>query len=120
MKAKNEAFDRSDAQLAAVAKALSHPARVRILRILAACNRCITADVVDRLPLAQATVSQHLRVLREAGLVRGEIEGPATCYCLDPVVLATVRDAFARLFEPLCCAPASPIAIPNAQEVPHE
>ena len=64
-------------------KALGNPARFRIVEFLARKKVCITGDIVEATPLAQSTVSQHLKVLREAGLIRGEIEGPATCYCLD-------------------------------------
>lgn len=64
-------------------KALGHPARMQIVRYLSDHPGCITGDIVDVLPLAQATVSQHLKVLRDAGLICGSIEGPAMCYCLD-------------------------------------
>lgn len=64
-------------------KALGHPARMQIFRYLSENSQCITGDIVDVLPLAQATVSQHLKVLRDAGLICGTLEGPATCYCLD-------------------------------------
>lgn len=77
-----------DESLAALAKAAAHPARIRILRFLAEQQACITGDIVVELDLAQSTVSEHLRVLREAGLVHGEIEGPRTRYCLDPDGLA--------------------------------
>lgn len=73
-----------DAVLAALAKAAAHPARIRILRFLAEQQACITGDIVTELDLAQSTVSEHLRILREAGLIQGEIEGPRTRYCLDP------------------------------------
>ena len=69
--------------LAAQAKALAHPARLAILQALAQRGSCVCGEVVDVLPLAQATVSQHLRTLRDAGLVRGDVEGSCTCYCLD-------------------------------------
>lgn len=74
----------ADAELAQFAKALGHPARVTILRLLATRNACVCGELVDELPLAQSTVSQHLKVLKEAGLIRGEISGPSTCYCLEP------------------------------------
>lgn len=64
-------------------KALGNPVRFRIMQTLAERQTCITQEIVDTMPLAQSTVSQHLKVLREAGLIRGEIEGPATCYRLD-------------------------------------
>ena len=70
-------------ELAALAKALAHPARVRILRILLARQACVCGEIVHELPLAQATVSQHLKVLRESGLVQGEIDGPRVCYCVN-------------------------------------
>ena len=70
-------------RLAQMFKALGNPVRLEILRQLADCQTCICNDIVAVLPLAQSTVSQHLKVLKEAGLIRGEIEGPATCYCID-------------------------------------
>ena len=70
-------------RLIQVMKALAHPARMQIVRYLSENPQCITGDIVDALPLAQATVSQHLKVLREAGIICGTIEGPAMCYCLD-------------------------------------
>ncbi len=73
----------TDRELASLAKALAHPIRVRIVRILAARRSCICGDLVDLLPLAQSTVSQHLKVLKGAGLIQGEVDGPRTCYCLD-------------------------------------
>ncbi len=84
--------DELDTRLATVAKALGHPMRVRILRILLARDACVCGEIVDELPLAQATVSQHLKVLRDAGLVRGEIDGPRVCYCADLDALAAHRD----------------------------
>ncbi len=74
-------------ELAVLAKALGHPARVQILRLLVHRDVCICGDIVDELPLAQSTVSQHLKVLKEAGLIRGEIDGPRVCYCVEPAVL---------------------------------
>lgn len=73
-----------DDTLAGLAKAAAHPARIRILRFLAAQQACITGEIVTELDLAQSTVSEHLRILRQAGLVQGEIEGPRTRYCLNP------------------------------------
>jgi ArsR family transcriptional regulator len=75
---------RDDAELARLAKALGHPARVAILRLLLQRGECICGDIVGRVPLAQATVSQHLKVLREAGWIQGEIDGPRVCYCAKP------------------------------------
>jgi ArsR family transcriptional regulator len=64
-------------------KALGHPARLRMLRLLAAQTRCFYGSLADEFPLAASTVSQHLRILRDAGLVQGEVEGPRTCYCIN-------------------------------------
>lgn len=77
----------SDTELAALAKALGHPARVQILRFLLAQDSCMCGDVVEHLPLAQSTVSQHLKILKEAGLIRGTIDGPRVCYCVEPKAL---------------------------------
>lgn len=81
----------ADAELAALAKAIGHPARVQILRILARKSACVCGDIVDELPLAQSTVSQHLKVLKEAGLVQGEVDGPRVCYCLEPRTLRRLK-----------------------------
>lgn len=83
--------------LAAMAKALGHPARVRIVRILLAKDACICGEIVEQVPLAQSTVSQHLKILRDAGLIRGEIDGPHTCYCVNHLALAQFRDLLAAL-----------------------
>ena len=81
----------ADEELALLGKAIGHPARVQILRILARKNACICGDIVDELPLAQSTVSQHLKVLKEAGLVRGDVDGPRVCYCLEPRALRRLK-----------------------------
>ena len=83
--------DEADEELAALAKALAHPARVKIIRILLRKNACICGDIVDELPLAQSTVSQHLKVLKDAGLIRGEVEGLRVCYCIEPHSLRRLR-----------------------------
>ena len=77
----------ADEELAGLAKALGHPARVQILRLLVRRDACICGDIVDELPLAQSTVSQHLKVLKEIGLIRGEVDGPRVCYCIEPRTL---------------------------------
>jgi len=79
-----EGVTTADEQLATLAKALGHPARVAILRQLAEQGECICGEIVSALPLAQATVSQHLKVLKDAGFVQGEIDGPRVCYCVNP------------------------------------
>jgi ArsR family transcriptional regulator len=80
---KTSTLTEEDLRLARMFKALGNPVRLEILRQLASCDRCNCGDIVQALPLAQSTVSQHLKVLKDAGLILGEIEGPATCYCLD-------------------------------------
>ncbi|MFO0564869.1 MAG: metalloregulator ArsR/SmtB family transcription factor [Polyangiaceae bacterium] len=83
--------DLADEELALLSKALGHPARVKILRILLRKNACICGDIVDELPLAQSTVSQHLKVLKESGLIRGDVDGPRVCYCIEPRTLRRLR-----------------------------
>jgi len=79
-------------------KALGNPARIQIVRYLSENPQCITGDIVEALPLAQATVSQHLKVLRDAGLICGTIEGPAVCYCLDCDNIAWFKEQVGDLF----------------------
>ncbi len=81
---KKESFSREQNRLADLAKALGHPARIAILEYLAKKNSCVCGSLVDELPLAQATVSQHLAELKRAGLIRGDIDGPRVCYCINP------------------------------------
>jgi DNA-binding transcriptional ArsR family regulator len=80
---KTESFGARENRIADLARALGHPARVAILQFLAGQNSCICGEIVDRIPLSQATVSQHLAELKRAGLIRGSIEGPRVCYCID-------------------------------------
>ena len=89
--------DIADEALAVLAKALAHPMRVQIVRILARTSGCVCGDLVEQLPLAQSTVSQHLKVLKDAGLVQGTIDGPRVCYCLDPEGLRRLRMLVAGL-----------------------
>ncbi|MDP2316436.1 MAG: metalloregulator ArsR/SmtB family transcription factor [Pseudomonadota bacterium] len=86
-----------DEELAALAKALGHPARVQIVRLLVRRTSCVCGDIVEELPLAQSTVSQHLKVLKEAGLIRGEVDGPRVCYCVEPSALRRLRALVAGL-----------------------
>jgi DNA-binding transcriptional ArsR family regulator len=86
-----------DGSLADKLRALAHPARLEILRVLASRRRCVCGQLVEVMPLAQATVSQHLKILKDAGLIRGEIEGRNSCYCLDPTGIAEVRQALEGL-----------------------
>ena len=82
----------ADRDLAALAKALGHPARVQIVRFLLSRDSCMCGDIVEHLPLAQSTVSQHLKMLKEAGLIRGTIDGPRVCYCVEPKALKRLKE----------------------------
>lgn len=81
----------ADADLAKLAKALGHPARIRILRLLARRTTCVCGQIVAEVGLAQSTVSQHLKVMKDAGIVQGEIDGPRVCYCLDPRTMRRLK-----------------------------
>lgn len=87
-----------DAQLARLASALGHPARVAIVRFLQRRGECVCGEIVDVLPLAQSTVSQHLKVLKEAGWIMGAVQGPRTCYCLNPDALERFQILWADSF----------------------
>jgi len=80
---KTEEFSTRQNRIAVIAKALAHPARVAIVEYLAKSSECMCGDIVDILPLSQSTVSQHLRELKDAGLIKGEVEGTSVCYCID-------------------------------------
>jgi ArsR family transcriptional regulator, arsenate/arsenite/antimonite-responsive transcriptional repressor len=80
---KKESFTAKQNRIADLAKALAHPARIAILEFLAGQDACVCGDIVEKLPLSQATVSQHLAELKRVGLIKGEIEGPRVCYCID-------------------------------------
>ena len=104
----DKTFSEADVRLAEGAKALAHPARLAILQTLAARGTCICGEIVEVLPLAQATVSQHLKALKEAGLVRGTVDGPRSCYCLDAAALRRLQTDVEALFATLgeggsCC-----------------
>lgn len=86
-----------DEELAKLAWAVAHAARVRILRILKERATCVCGELVEAMPLAQSTVSQHLKILKEAGLVQGEVEGPKVCYCIDPAGLKRLKGLIAGL-----------------------
>ncbi len=85
--------------MAAIAKALAHPARVAIVEFLLKQQNCIVSDIVDELPLAQPTISQHLKELKAAGLVKGNVEGTSVCYCLDHRNWNRIRKIFSNLFD---------------------
>jgi DNA-binding transcriptional ArsR family regulator len=97
--AKTEEFTVKENIIATYAKALSHPARVAILQLLIKKQACICGDIVDELPLSQSTVSQHLKELKEAGLIKGEIEGKKVCYCIDEKAWESARLYFDQLFK---------------------
>jgi ArsR family transcriptional regulator len=86
-----------DAELAKLAWAIAHPARVRLLRLLIAKSACVCGELVEMMPLAQSTVSQHLKILKEAGVIHGEIDGPKVCYCINPQGLARLKQLVADL-----------------------
>ena len=106
---KREEFTQREQELAAFAKALSHPARIAILSQLAKKNECICGELVEVLPLAQSTVSQHLKELKNAGLIDGSIDGPRSCYCINWKAFEKFHSDFTVLFEKLkstnakCC-----------------
>ena len=85
------AANSTDAALARLAKALGHPMRVAIVRMLAEGGECVCGEIVSRLPLAQATVSQHLKVLKQAELIQGEIDPPRVCYCINPEAMKKLQ-----------------------------
>jgi ArsR family transcriptional regulator len=97
-----------EGRLVQMLKALGNPVRFEIMRTLAERQMCITQDIVDAMPLAQSTVSQHLKVLREAGLIDGEIEGPATCYCINPEGVRWLKDQI-ESWLPNCCQPGDDV-----------
>ncbi len=84
-------------QLAQLAKALGHPARIAIVKLLIRREGCVCGEIVDELPLAQSTVSQHLKQLKEAGLIRGDVDGLRVCYCVEPGAIALFKALVARL-----------------------
>ncbi|GAB2793021.1 DNA-binding transcriptional ArsR family regulator [Hymenobacter luteus] len=104
--AKTAAFTEEQQQLARVAKALAHPARVAIIQLLASQHTCISGDIAAELPLSRTTVSQHLQELKALDLIRGEIEGLTVCYCLNTELLQRVQAQFAAFFALATTSPA--------------
>lgn len=106
---KTEHFTVKQNEIAALAKALGHPARVAILEYLVKIDACICGDIVNELPLAQPTVSQHLKELKNAGLIKGSIEGNTICYCVDEAAVEKLQTYFGATFSKLrnkkkdCC-----------------
>ncbi|MCH7410929.1 metalloregulator ArsR/SmtB family transcription factor [Belliella sp. DSM 111904] len=95
---KTDLFTEKQNELAKIAKVFAHPARIAILEYLIQSDTCINGDLVQELGLAQATISQHLRELKEIGLIKGSIEGVSVCYCIDPIRWAEVQHLFHDLF----------------------
>ncbi|GEO02746.1 transcriptional regulator [Adhaeribacter aerolatus] len=95
---KAASFTAEEQQLAALAKALSHPARIAIIKLLARQKTCISGDIALDLPLSRTTVSQHLQELKAIGLIKGEIDGQKVCYCLNPEMMKQVKTQFNALF----------------------
>ena len=98
---KKEAFGKKEQELAEFAKAISHPARIAILKVLAEKNECICGDIVELLPLAQSTISQHLKELKNAGLIEGTIDGPRSCYCINWKAFEKFNTGMNSLFDSL-------------------
>jgi DNA-binding transcriptional ArsR family regulator len=99
---KKDEFTQEEIWIADIAKALSHPARVSILKILSEMNVCMCGDIVELLPLSQSTVSQHLKELKRVGLIKGEIEGPKVCYCLNNKIISKAKKEMDKLFQIVC------------------
>jgi ArsR family transcriptional regulator len=95
---KSEEFSVKDNRIARYAKALSHPARIAILKLLIQKQACICGDIVEELPLSQSTVSQHLKELKDAGLIKGDIEGARVCYCIDEKEWNLAKNYLSELF----------------------
>lgn len=103
---KSEAFSESHKEMATIFKALSHPARVAIVDYLLFAESCICGDIVNELPLAQPTVSQHLKELKNANIIKGTIEGTAICYCINPEIICRIEHYFGSISKQLqnkCC-----------------
>ena len=98
---KAKLFNSSQKRTASLMKALGHPARIAIVELLAEKNTCICGDITKELPLAQSTVSQHLKALKKAGIIKGEIDGVRTCYCLDEKGVQNISSLFPSLVDTL-------------------
>src|SRR4030095_14484559 len=100
-KSKNNEFSQEFQEIARFAKAISHPARVAILETLAEKNSCICGEIVEVMPLSQSTVSQHLKELKDAGIIQGELQGPKSCYCINYTSLKKNFEALNKLINQL-------------------
>jgi DNA-binding transcriptional ArsR family regulator len=106
---KTEFFTNNQNDIASLLKALSHPARITIFEYLLTVDTCICGDIVNQLPLAQPTVSQHLKELKKAGIIKGTISGKAICYCVDHLAVEKIKNYFASIVDKMeqknnqCC-----------------
>jgi len=102
---KSDLFSKEQNELAKIAKALAHPARIAILEHLVKKGTCVCGDLVDQLPLSQSTISQHLKAMKDAGIIRGEIDGVFRCYCIDAQCCTSFRDSLMKFFGRMtsCC-----------------
>ncbi|RZJ92690.1 MAG: ArsR family transcriptional regulator [Chryseobacterium sp.] len=104
---KTDYFTDQQNKIAVIAKALGHPARIAIIEYLLKVNACICSDIVDELPLAQPTISQHLKELKNAGLIKGSIEGTSICYCINEETFSLLKEYFAHIISTVanqkCC-----------------
>jgi DNA-binding transcriptional ArsR family regulator len=103
---KSESFSIANNEIASIFKALSHPARIAIIDYLLTSGSCICGDIVNELPLAQSTISQHLKELKNANIIKGNIEGTAICYCINPDTIAKIVSHFGAITTQLkkkCC-----------------
>jgi len=104
---KTEHFTDRQNQIATIAKAMGHPARIAIIEYLMKANECICGDIVNELPLAQPTVSQHLKELKNAGIIKGNIEGNSICYCIDEKTIDILNTYFLKIIQTVlkskCC-----------------
>ena len=104
---KTAGFTKSDIETAELAKALAHPARIAILKHLINLNSCVCGDIVNELPLSQSTVSQHLKELKDAGIIKGNISGTSVCYCIDEKNWSKAKKVMTGLFDSFvgqdCC-----------------
>jgi len=103
--AKTALFTDQQKRIAELTKALGHPARVAILMHLLKNNACVCGDIVEEIPLAQSTISQHLKALKKVGIIHGEVEGAKTCYCINPKVWQEMQGVLGQFFRTFtgCC-----------------
>ena len=102
---KKNLFTAQQNRLAELAKAIAHPARIAILQHLITIKACVCGDIVDKVPLSQSTISQHLKALKEAGIIKGNVEGVSVCYCINEEVWQEAKKSFVHLFDEYesCC-----------------